>query len=537
MNLCAVSDVLSCTFFVAVNYRIHAYVLDNISSSFKNPWKTLASPRAINTGGGAESPHVINAIKVCKLLEKEVLVSVSESGEICIWETEDLDKPPMILRNEHETWGIAIHGEQGLLAVSSNNWKIKVFNIAELTKNDPRFGTRKSPNVLNDTAEIELEGHEHNIPFIDFNETGQYIASVSIDATARVWDICSKQMVSCHRVPAHRNQDQDTWCWSVKFIKPGNFKRIVCTDPKINRRFTQRLDQGRSTSLMNIGLCHSANVPVFPALNIGRVLDLTAEEIEDEIYEEDINEDLWNNSLIRQDESVLVDYILQQRGRSSNNSSSDNNTNSGDEERDAWNEPVQGVEEIIPGVRPRAFTFRDGLGARLEHENDRRSNSSTFIDPIEGGWEHSPNENVIDWELTSDLPEENMDIFEDSNAPRYHISGTTRRPEDESVKSKKTSKVDLGEYLMFSTAKDIFLMSTTLPWMTKIRHENDVISRVDVRSDGLLYILDRITMVEWLPELELYIAASQKGTVALMRILQVELEDVDTFIWNDSEKS
>lgn len=58
---------------------------------------------------------------------------------------------------------------------------------------------------------IQLEGHEHNIPFIDFNETGQYIASVSIDATARVWDICSKQMVSCHKVPAHRNQDQDTW--------------------------------------------------------------------------------------------------------------------------------------------------------------------------------------------------------------------------------------------------------------------------------------------------------------------------------------
>lgn len=41
--------------FIAVNYRIHVYVLDNISSSFKNPWKTLASPRAINTGGGAES--------------------------------------------------------------------------------------------------------------------------------------------------------------------------------------------------------------------------------------------------------------------------------------------------------------------------------------------------------------------------------------------------------------------------------------------------------------------------------------------------
>ncbi|CAO3649318.1 unnamed protein product [Mucor hiemalis] len=31
-------------------------------------------------------------------------------------------------------------------------------------------------------------------------------------------------------------------------------------------------------------------------------------------------------------------------------------------------------------------------------------------------------------------------------------------------------------------------------------------------------------MVEWLPELELFVAASQKGTVALMRVLQVEFE-------------
>jgi hypothetical protein len=32
------------------------------------------------------------------MLEKEILVSVSEMGEICIWKTENLDEPPLILK-------------------------------------------------------------------------------------------------------------------------------------------------------------------------------------------------------------------------------------------------------------------------------------------------------------------------------------------------------------------------------------------------------------------------------------------------------
>ncbi|RCI06204.1 hypothetical protein CU098_013025 [Rhizopus stolonifer] len=512
MNMCAVSEVLPCTFFIAVNYKIHIYILDSINSSFKSPVKSLASSRAVNTGGGAESPHVINAIKVCRILEKEVLVSVSEWGEICIWETENLDKPPLVLRSDQKTWGITIHEEQGLLAVSSNNWKIKVFNILELTKDDPRFGKKKGPNILDETKEIEFEGHEHNIPFIDFNETGQYIASASIDGTTRVWDLCSGQMVTHHKIPFIRNREMDSWCWSVKFIKPGNFKYVVCTDPRINRRFMQRLDQGRSTSMVNVGLCNSANAPIFPAMNIGRALDLNAQEIEDEIYEEEINEDLWDNSLIRQDESVVVDYILQQRQRESNNSSSDNNTMNDDEEHDGWNEPIQGVEELFPGPMPGFFE-----GQMFQDINSRSVISPAPIDPIEGGWEGNADENMIGGEPTEMWGEEDleMDIFEKSSPKSYHTLP---------MKDKSCQK-DIGEYLMLSTAKDLFLLSTTSPKMTKIRHESDIISKVDVRSDRLLSMLDRITMVEWIPELELYIAASQKGTVALIRIIQLELED------------
>lgn len=64
---------------------------------------------------------------------------------------------------------------------------------------------------MDETKEIEFEGHEHNIPFIDFNETGQYIASASIDGTTRVWDLCSGQMVTHHKIPFIRNREMDSW--------------------------------------------------------------------------------------------------------------------------------------------------------------------------------------------------------------------------------------------------------------------------------------------------------------------------------------
>ncbi|PHZ08887.1 WD40 repeat-like protein [Rhizopus microsporus ATCC 52813] len=521
---------------IAVNYRIHVYTLDAMSSPFKDPVRTLASPQALNTGGGPESPHIINAIKVGNMLGREILVSVSEWGEVCVWETENLDKPPIILRNEHKTWGIAIHGEQGLLAVSANNWKIKIYNLAEMTKNDPSYTPRKALNVLNDAKEVILEGHEHNIPCIDFNETGEYLASASIDATTKVWDIRSKQIVTYHRRPAIRNQEQDTWCWSTKFIKPGHFKYITCTDTKINKRFMQRLDQGRSTSLANLNLCHSANAPIYPTMDIGRILDLNADDIEDEILEEEINDDLWDNSLIRQEESVVADYILQQRERLSSASAISSNTVSGDEERDAWNEPVQGVEEIPMGYRPHSQLensygqiLQSILRTRLEHGEfveSQSPSSSSMISPTEEGWDDTDEDETTTWEAThTEGMEEEIYDEEEEMCPGYCIPKIIQNLDNNANRRKANQPNELDEYLMLSTAKDIVLMRTTLPKMTKVRQESDIISKVDVRADRLLYLLDRITMVEWIPELELFVTASQKGTVALTRILQLELED------------
>ncbi|ORE17872.1 hypothetical protein BCV71DRAFT_123585 [Rhizopus microsporus] len=299
----------------------------------------------------------------------------------------------------------------------------------------------------------------------------------------------------------------------------------------------QRLDQGRSTSLANLSLCHSANAPIYPTMDIGRILDLNADDIEDEILEEEINDDLWDNSLIRQEESVVADYILQQRERLSSASGISSNTVSGDEERDAWNEPVQGVEEIPMGYRPRSQLensygqiLQSILRTRLEqgeYVESRSPSSSSMISPTEEGWDDTDEEETTTWDAThtEDMEEEIYEEEEEEVCPSYCIPKIIQNLDKSANRRKANQPNELDEYLMLSTAKDIVLMRTTLPKMTKVRQESDIISKVDVRADRLLYLLDRITMIEWIPELELFVTASQKGTVALTRILQLELED------------
>ncbi|KAI9481336.1 MAG: hypothetical protein EXX96DRAFT_566294 [Benjaminiella poitrasii] len=564
----------------AMNYKVHVYTLDTIDSPFKEPTKILASPNALNTGGGSESPFIINAIKVGRMLEKEILITVSEIGEICIWRTSHLEETPLILNNGIATWGIAIHGDQGLLAVSANNWKITIYNLLEMTRKDPIFGqkTKKGPIYLGALERVELEGHEHNIPNIDFNESGRYLASASIDTTCRIWDITTQKTVTRKKSPT-RDLGQDAWCWSTKFIKPGCFKYAVCHDKEINREFLKRYHLGRSTSLSNLGLCHSAAIPAFP-MNISRVFDLDDEEIDFEIYEgegenedEELNDSLWDNDLLEREEELMQGIYERQQQESeyafsrpssleqTNNESNDRSTsqqNLSDRRnirtQAEWEATLMDTEEgwgdenamvtDAPSIEeeyssPNNFTTNNRHMIEMEilrnilqeRMNTGSSNENEPTLCIEDNDPSATTENddalsesnSIDIEEDEDENETNHpncipNIIKSTNN-RSIIRNTTSHTEHQ-----KTSK-NLGEYLMITTSKDVILSSTVIPRMNKIRTEQDIINKVDIRSDQLLRVLDRINMIEWLPELELMVIASQKGTVALTRILQVEFEN------------
>lgn len=82
-----------------------------------------------------------------------------------------------------------------------------------MTRENPIFGgSNKNHNWMGKELKIELTGHEHNIPNIDFNHTGQYLASASIDQTCRVWDITTKKVVTQKKTPSVAHEgESDQW--------------------------------------------------------------------------------------------------------------------------------------------------------------------------------------------------------------------------------------------------------------------------------------------------------------------------------------
>lgn len=454
-----------------------------------------------------------------------------------------------------------------------------------------KFGKRpnKEPNYLGTTEKIELGGHEHNIPNIDFNETGRYIASVSVDTTCRIWDIFTRQMVTQKKSLGQENI-QDSWCWSNKFIKPGNFKHVVCADKEVSRLYQQRIYQGRSTSLSNLGLCHSASNPAFP-INVSRVFDLEEEEIDFEIYEGEgegeLDDDMWDNRLLEEEDNYMEEVYERQRMEDDHDYNFDNADAVESIEHNDNVDLDESSEILRPNLQGEANEDADGdedyddddyedetdedgrmtqlmlsLVSGEQHQRTQAEWAATITDstgPNHDGWgdplpsveqRSSSTEDDHAWGAADTAATDVSEIMEiddnnlettpsGSNSPSYCIPNIIRTTSNSSIPQltntaivtpkeltkDKTIHKNLGEYVMITTGKDVILASTTIPRMSKIRAEHNMINKVDIRSDQLLSVLDRINMVEWLPELELFVAASQKGTVALMRLLQVEFED------------
>jgi hypothetical protein len=384
-------------------------------------------------------------------------------------------------------------------------------------------------------------------------------------------------MITQKRFPTVKNQEENAFCWSAKFIKPGDFKYAICCDKDISKLFLRRMYQGRSSSLSNLGLCHSATTPAFP-MNTSRVFVLNDEF---EIYEgeegdEEIDDTMWDNALLDDENDLMEEVFERQRQEDDYNYNHGPISGSASRLEENNNDSGQEAEEVpqsLPTRRQLANqrsqsdwaatitdvreTNHDGWGDEAdvtEHNGQynfdmdliqnilqRRFNTNnedipTFVDHTSGGGWDDDEDELVSKLNTPELINETLSQDGDDGAPPPSycipniIRSTTKQSNSSSnlaaMPSLKESKSDdnLWEYLMVTTGKDLALLSTTIPRMNRIRAEHDMIKKVDVRSDQLLSVLDRISMVEWLPELELFVAASQKGTVALMRILQVEFE-------------
>ncbi|KAG5440034.1 hypothetical protein PCK2_000642, partial [Pneumocystis canis] len=125
-----------------------------------------------------ETPLSFNSIKIGYLGNEEVLVCCTDSGYINVWFTNDLLRSPLILNTEKSAWGIAIHASKRLLAISSNEhnislWNLGVYNSFKVWDTDMKEWPHK------------FCGHDDNIP------NGTLLISAGIDGTCRLWDVAS----------------------------------------------------------------------------------------------------------------------------------------------------------------------------------------------------------------------------------------------------------------------------------------------------------------------------------------------------------
>jgi len=108
--------------------------------------------------------------------------------------------PQQIYRASASTWGIAIAPPPSStsssstihFATSANSHSISLWSSMppEEVREEEASQTGASLTAT------ELHGHTHNIPALAFSPLGQYLASVSIDTTARLWEVGRMDMGS-----------------------------------------------------------------------------------------------------------------------------------------------------------------------------------------------------------------------------------------------------------------------------------------------------------------------------------------------------
>lgn len=125
---------------------------------------------------------------------------------------------------------------------------------------------------------------------------------------------------------------------------------------------------------------------------------------------------------------------------------------------------------------------------------------------------------LSDWENAVDLDEQELAKYRLKKIPKI----IPHEKEEEAME--KMTKRSVWDYIVLTTARNLFVLQATKS-MKVVRTEKEILSNIDVRADRLLSSMDRLNMTEWIPELELLVVASQKGMVALMRVLRVELSD------------
>ncbi|EDU46468.1 conserved hypothetical protein [Pyrenophora tritici-repentis Pt-1C-BFP] len=224
-------------YLVASNDVIHVYQPSFPDQSLSEPELVIHPPSTGQTGPGifADNHRSINRILVDYLGNEEILLLARDDGDVVGYRTEEIhralerrttkDEPAseddihcFLLRNVGASaWGLAVHREARIIAISANTHCITVIAYAlALRDADP---TRETENVFT----LQARG---NIPSITFNdESGNFLLSCSIDGETILWNLRDR-----------------TW---VSLIKPSN-PFLIITKEEIFLFQSPQVKQGQS---------------------------------------------------------------------------------------------------------------------------------------------------------------------------------------------------------------------------------------------------------------------------------------------------
>ncbi|KAJ4369621.1 hypothetical protein N0V83_005383 [Neocucurbitaria cava] len=224
-------------YFVACNDTIHMYQPNFPDQGLPSePELVLSLPKSSSVGGPGidpQDPHSITRILVGYLGHDEVLLATCDDGDVIGYRVKEIQKAlnslpksnlgedpvvvednikPFLHRNVGASaWGLAIHREARMIAISANTHHITVLAYAlshPVSDSDSSASSEFNTSECDPLADFpspRRQDHviilkaENNIPAVSFNNNGddpfgRWLFSSGIDGKTLIWDIHNHRM-------------------------------------------------------------------------------------------------------------------------------------------------------------------------------------------------------------------------------------------------------------------------------------------------------------------------------------------------------
>ncbi|KAF2085746.1 hypothetical protein K490DRAFT_67343 [Saccharata proteae CBS 121410] len=287
LNLSALSHVHN-LFFLASRNTIRIYEPEFPDQAIREPPAFIIKPpsSAPDLGGGifSHEPHSINHLIVDFRGNEEILLIACDDGDAIAWRTDDIQNAvdraafctqlsprPIFLENVGASaWGLAIHKEARLIAVSCNKHVVTVFAPALISK-DPDLIDVDAVDDEDRWADrrIELPPSSHNIPSLAFCNTGEdpegrWLLIGDIHGVLNLANVWAERLVErhecrfcamgntsgfastgieclCHLVDGEDGGNRTNiphGIWGVAFLDKRSFKKTVCMNETLGMECT-----------------------------------------------------------------------------------------------------------------------------------------------------------------------------------------------------------------------------------------------------------------------------------------------------------